>query len=456
MAGLEWAFPDLAIIIPPTERIGQPVANTTIPEFMWLRADRSIIEGIVESIEFPESPTALEYVQEVLRYIHTHYIYLDQLDWEQLSAQTLSMVHADSPIRDAHPALEYLVEQVRIIGYNHTGFITPENAAQRRQNTRLARGYMRRSIDEGDIVTLVYPGSPADEWGLQVGDVIESINGLKPAEFEERISEFNLDDILTYHIRRPGVDEILVWESERANFSVFLPIEGRRIGDNIGYIETFGISTEVATEDQVRYVAGAHDLISEIDSMPTCGWIVDLRRNTGGDTIIMALAYAPLLGNGVIFGNRRADDSREGWLIYDRGVLDTSAFPMWPNRMLFTPNPYTVQQLDVPIAVLVSAATASNGEFTAMAFKTRPNTLTQIFGEETRGFLRDGLISLPLWDGALMYVVDKTDIDRDGQPFPSSIIPDVPMGVDYTVYGTDDDPMIQAATTWLEEQPECQ
>lgn len=458
MAGLEWAFPDLAIIIPPTERIGQPVANSIIPEFMWLRADRSIIEGIVESIEFPESPTATEYVQEALRYIQTHYIYLDQLDWADVSAHALSMVNTNSPLDDAHAALSYVMEQTRAIGDNHFGFIAPAEAARLREGTRAGRGYRRKVTDEGDIVTLVYPGSPAERWGLQVGDLIESINGLSPTAFDEAVKagDATLDDILTYRIRRPGEPEVLIWEADRAEFSSYLPMQGHRMASNLGYIEIFGTGTESPIADQTRYVTEAHQFIEGIDEPPVCGWIVDVRRNSGGNVVVMALAYAPLLGDGVIFGSRRADDPRTAWLSYTGGIADSSPFPMGGIRILFTPEPYTVQHLNMPVAVLVSSQTASMGELTVMAFKTRPDAVTRVFGEDTRGYLRDTFTSLSLADGALLYVVDKMDIDRNGNPFPSSILPDVPMEVDYSVYGTDDDPMIQAAQAWLMEQPECQ
>jgi hypothetical protein len=52
--------------------------------------------------------------------------------------------------------------------------------------------------------------------------------------------------------------------------------------------------------------------------------------------------------------------------------------------------------------------------------------------------------------------VSDVGITPEGDPLPKNIQPDVVVPTDYSVYGTDSDPVIQAAEEWLHNQPQCQ
>jgi hypothetical protein len=70
--------------------------------------------------------------------------------------------------------------------------------------------------------------------------------------------------------------------------------------------------------------------------------------------------------------------------------------------------------------------------------------------------LSDGLNIIHLFDGSIMDVVSDVGITPDGDPLPKNIQPDVMLPTDYSVYGTDNDPVILAAEEWLHNQPQCQ
>jgi carboxyl-terminal processing protease len=232
-----------------------------------------------------------------------------------------------------------------------------------------------------------------------------------------------------------------------------VPPIGRRLSGNIGYLETFTLDTSAPTEVASYYATTAHNLIREIDGEGVCGWIIDVRRNGGGQIAGMAAALGPLIGNGVYFTDRLAD-GRMSQGEYQGGMWRLSVEGQPGAGQALVEQPYTARRSDTPIALLVSEDTLSMGEMTVFLFQQRRTT--RVFGETTGGLLGDGIIDLPLADRATLRVVDRVLLDPQGQPAPRAIVPDVAMQTDSSRYGTDDDPLVQAATAWLRTQGGCQ
>lgn len=65
-------------------------------------------------------------------------------------------------------------------GVSHLALYTPEDLAARRAGNRIGTGLKTVSVDDGRLVTLVLPGSPAALAGVERGDVLLSVGG-KPA-----------------------------------------------------------------------------------------------------------------------------------------------------------------------------------------------------------------------------------------------------------------------------------
>jgi Peptidase family S41 len=71
---------------------------------------------------------------------------------------------------------------------------------------------------------------------------------------------------------------------------------GRQIARRIGALELPAI---VGSTEQVQgYAASAQHMIRELDELGIDGWIVDLRRNTGGNMWPMLAGAGPILGEG--------------------------------------------------------------------------------------------------------------------------------------------------------------
>lgn len=144
----------------------------------------------------------------------------------------------------------------------------------------------------------------------------------------------------------------------------------------------------------------------------TCGWILDLRHNHGGNMWPMAAAVSALLpdGPGMGFvdrtGNRSVTAIKGREVLLGGNVQSKAAIK---------------GKLDQPVAVLQDEETGSSAE--AMALMFRPGERFRSFGTATAGYASANE-SVQLYDGASMLLTTAIDIDRSGQPYPDTIPPD--------------------------------
>ncbi len=199
-------------------------------------------------------------------------------------------------------------------------------------------------------------------------------------------------------------------------------VDGRRVEPNVGYVKIPGFT---GTEPP-KFAEQIDRVIAEVDGPRICGWIVDLRGNTGGNMWPMIGGLRSILGTGPLGGFR----SRTGHVT------------RWYNRM--TPEPW--HQLETgnpPVAVLTDGRTASSGEAVTVAFRGRDHTRS--FGAATRG-LSTGNRTIRLSDGATMMLTVSVFVDRDGNVYGSRITPD-------EVVAPED--AERAAIRWLQSLTAC-
>jgi carboxyl-terminal processing protease len=197
----------------------------------------------------------------------------------------------------------------------------------------------------------------------------------------------------------------------------------RRLPSGYGYIDVPGLVGSGGSFDRDAIAA-----IQAIDTDPICGWIVDLRRNVGGNMWPMLHGVRPILGEGNPFTYR-----------YGKGP--------WSQDPV-----YSLKEPRPAIAVLTSRLTVSSGEFLTVAFRGPATTRT--FGEATGG-LSTGNMTYPLPDGAVLLVATSRATDRTGRVYDGPIVPDQAVEIDWTRLGADDDPVMGAASRWLEDQATC-
>ncbi len=192
------------------------------------------------------------------------------------------------------------------------------------------------------VVTIskVYDGTPSEEAGLLVDDVVLSVDGTDGTSMEvtDLVTLIRGEEGTTVHLAvyRPSTGENLEFDVERKNIT--LPsVAHEMLSDHIGYIliESF----ERNTAKQFK------DAYQDLQSQGVRALIIDLRYNGGGlvDSVVEILD----------------DILPEGLLVY---VKDKAG-----NRKDYTSSGDT--QINLPIAVLINQDSASASEIFAGAIK---------------------------------------------------------------------------------------
>ena len=185
-----------------------------------------------------------------------------------------------------------------------------------------------------------------------------------------------------------------------------------------------------------------------------CGYVVDLRGNTGGNMFPMVTGLWPLLGEGYGFpaiAGPGLEDSRvtlEGGQMVGYATPDAApevfnALPVWRSG-------HDLSQL--PVAVLIDQIVGSSGEGTAIALRGRDNT--RFFGEKTYGVASANEV-LTLSDGMRLAVTVAYLKDSAGRTYPDGIPPDEPVPTGPGSATDPDDAVVEAAKAWLSVQPGC-
>ncbi len=184
-------------------------------------------------------------------------------------------------------------------------------------------------------------------------------------------------------------------------------------------------------------------IIRDQDTGKRCGWIVDLRSNTGGNMWPMLLGMAPLLrttkeGEETV-GSFATAEGPSPWQSTPSGVRLGARVIV----DLGAPG-YRLKHGGAPVAVLIGPLTASSGEATVLALRGRPQTRS--FGEHTAGFSTANVVR-PLVDGSSLVLTTSVMQDRTGKGDGLKITPD-----QRTHSGT---ATVAAAQAWLLAQPAC-
>lgn len=221
---------------------------------------------------------------------------------------------------------------------------------------------------------------------------------------------------------------------------------GKRLSGDVGLLRIPYFRPVEAAGDE--YAATAVSVIQEIDAQPTCGWVVDLRANKGGNMWPMLAAVSPLLGDGEIGSFVDHTGISQPWELRDgqalRGGEVVNSAPV-----------YALQKPEPPVAVLVDGFTASSGEATLIAFIGRPDTRT--FGEPT-----SGAATVPQYfafsDGAGVVLAAAWMADRNGGTYDAEVQPDELVeneGPLYSGTALEDDEILLAALAWLGQEHGC-
>jgi len=208
--------------------------------------------------------------------------------------------------------------------------------------------------------------------------------------------------------------------------------EVRALPERVGYVGMPGYSGGEPVAMRT-YATRMHDALGGTTASASCGWIVDLRQNTGGNMWPMLAGLKPFLGSvglGTFVG---PDGSSPPWIAGQAVNVEP------PQALAVLESSWT--------AVLTGPRTASSGEAVTIAFRGRPRTRS--FGQPTAG-LSTANGNFPLPDGAMIFLTTAVDADRTGRRYGDKIVPDEPVDA----AGTGDATMA-AALKWLTQSSGC-
>ena len=235
--------------------------------------------------------------------------------------------------------------------------------------------------------------------------------------------------------------EVEQWAQETESDSP--PPRGKLLLEKIGFI---AIEEYTAGEGK-HYATDAQQIIRDIDAHNPCGWIVDLRKNTGGNMGPMLAAIGPILGEGDVGGSIDSYGNKQIWSYQDgQSKVDDLLYtqvigPAYELRVSFP-----------PVAVLTGTSTASSGEVIVVAFRGRPNTRS--FGLSTQG-LSTGNEGFALSDGAMIILTTSVYVDRMGKMYGDKIHPDELVDDVRKFTFIMDEAIPQPAIDWLMSQQPC-
>ena len=151
-------------------------------------------------------------------------------------------------------------------------------------------------------------------------------------------------------------------------------IRGEWLQDSIAYLTVPWVST---TDSLVceRIADSLQSVIARLDSRGISRWIIDLRKNSGGNCWPMLTGIGPLLGDG-IYGYFVSSGERIPITYHDG-----SAFQGRHILCRVSNKGYRTRKDRKSIVVLTGRRTVSAGEIVALAFKGRAQTC--FIGEPT-------------------------------------------------------------------------
>lgn len=402
---------------------------------------------ITESISFdPALVTPRAYLSSVLDIVEANAWFGQEVDWDRFRPMMLASVDNSLPLESVQGYVGTIWEMLRSYGDNHSLVLYPS------QSTALQESRGFGMIVGGTRIIAVFPSSPAGQAGLQVGDVILTVNGIAPIPLQGvdpgagwGPNGWSSESTIT--VERSGEATPIGVTLTTTTYELYRPPVGHGLGTDLGYIEIPGYRIPGR---EVEFSQTGIDLLTTIDQQqPTCGWVVDLRMNFGGGYPPMVSAISPLVGNGVFVGwlHRSGDFD---WIEMENGTITGEGRTV----SSYVPNtgPSLLSQPNLPIAVLTSGQTGSSGEVTTLAFVGNPSARS--FGEITSG-LTTGNSLISLFDGTTFILAEVAMVDRNGETHLEGIRPDEPVNINWSTYGTAEDPVMIAAQEWLLTQPAC-
>jgi carboxyl-terminal processing protease len=383
----------------------------------------------------PPDLTAAEYVDVVVGWAERYSVRRRQVDMAGLRARVEAATANAVTIADTYVFLQLYLEA---LGDNHSFLYTPAAAKVLLNGTGKSFGFQLV-----DSVMFPLPGSPALLAGIRDRDRLIAVNG-EPYVRTMRLS--TVTDTSTFTVQHAGEATPVMITVTRGDVKTSQLPTVKALDDRLGFIDLPGSTGTNA--DETQFTAAGQVGIRRVDEAGSrCGWVLDLRRNTGGFPYSMMAAIALLYGNAELGGTVDVDGNLTKFSTLN-GALRINGTTAVAGAAGYP----ALSQPNGPIAILTSSSTASAGELAMVGFAGRPGVRT--FGDATFG-VPSGNVGRSYPDGSFLAVTNTLDIDRTGRTYNGPLVPDEAVTMDWSLFGTPADPVLAAATRWARAQPAC-
>jgi C-terminal processing protease CtpA/Prc len=216
-------------------------------------------------------------------------------------------------------------------------------------------------------------------------------------------------------------------------------IRSMLLGNSIGYLRVPYMSYNGKPQSD-KDAQMLNDSLCSLLGKKVSGIVLDLRLNGGGAMFPMMLGLEQLLGTGKI--GSFTGGKGEKWYIKEHNfLLDTAVL-----ASLKADCPASTG--NVPVVVLIGRGTGSSGEFLAIAFKGRKNTL--FLGTETAGAITS-VAGYPINQSAYLYLSTGYGADRNGHVYKEAIKPDIVFESPDCFNDVNNDPKVIRAINWIND-----
>jgi hypothetical protein len=343
-------------------------------------------------------------------------------------AGAASPIAAQQPAFDARHALDEAISQVRQMAFRTRQVDWPDLEAR----VRAAGANARDQID-------LLPAYEMLVEGLGDGHSLINVSPEDRAEFKARQGrEF---------------DSARVYKQPTSTFTNRRQPEARTLAVGGRSAELIVVPKVFGGGDPARAYSAELGKLVGAAAPRSCGYVVDLRGNLGGNVWPMTVGVGALLGEGWQSYEIDRDGKRSPYVRLEQGA---AVIVSGEQAGLTIIAPDAWQPLPalagVPVAVLIDDAVASSGEGMAVAFRGRANT--RFFGQRTYGSAssNEGFV---LDDRVNIVVTTAMMSDRTGAIYPDGVPPDDEVAFGPGDAADPDDAVVEAAKAWLGAQPAC-
>ncbi len=381
------------------------------------------------------SAQQLKIFEELWGIVRDYYVYADYngLDWELVGESYRMRIQAGLTLQDYYESMEALIASLKD---EHSAYLRPEEALEEDaefagDNDYVGIGVITSVVEERlrAVILVVFPGSPAEEAGLQSHDSILAVDGeqlVTDQGFRRNLLRGPDGTTIELTVQSPGEQPRQV-QLTRRRVTGSVPVPYQELitdgGKRVLYILVITLADETV-DNQIEAA-----LVEMTASGPLDGVILDQRLNSGGaDNVTKAVLGFFTSGTMGHFIDR--DNSRRAFNVIGTDINGSS---------------------EIPLVVMVGPDTVSFGEISSGVLKD--NGRAVLIGETTEGNV-ELLWGYDFEDGSRAWIAHETFRPRnhpDENWEETGIIPDIEVPSEWDLITDETDPALQAALEYFDD-----